>query len=214
MNLPDGPLLQIALDVLETEQAIEIAAEVYPNFDVVEIGTPLIIEEGLAAVERVKEQYPDRLCLADLKIMDAGRLEASSGFRRSADIVTVLAAADDATILGAIEAAEESDGMLMADLINCPDLSGRAKELEQLGVPLLCVHTAYDIQGEGSNPLDDLEAVREAVSCKLAVAGGLTLGMVGDAVSFGADIVVVGGGILNDPSPAEAASAILERLRN
>src|ERR1700730_12467004 len=115
------PLLQLALDFTDLEQALKIAAVAYPYFDLLEIGTPLIIEEGLGALEKLKILYPDKLFLADLKIMDAGHLEAKSGFRRGANVVTVLGLADDSTNQGAIAAAQEYDGYLMADLIGLPD---------------------------------------------------------------------------------------------
>ena len=44
--------------------------------------------------------------------MDAGKIEAAIAFERGADFVTVLAAADDLTIRGAMEAAEASAGNL------------------------------------------------------------------------------------------------------
>ena len=47
MKFKSRPLLQVALDVLCTQQAMEIASEVYPYVDIFEIGTPLIIAEGL-----------------------------------------------------------------------------------------------------------------------------------------------------------------------
>ena len=213
MSRSQPPRLQLAVDVLDIETAVDVVERVHPHFDIVEIGTPLIIEAGLAAVERIKPLCPGKRCLADLKIMDAGRLEASSGFRRGADIVTVLAVADDATIAKAVEAADEHGGQLMADLINAADPARRAVELADLGVSILCVHTAHDTTATGANPLAMLQAVRPVVKCELAIAGGLALDSVGAAVEHGADIGVGGGGILNQPDQRAAAAAIMARLR-
>ena len=213
MGVSQPPRLQLAVDVLDLEVAVDVVERVHPHFDIVEIGTPLIIEAGLAAVERIKPLCSDKQCLADLKIMDAGHIEASSGFRRGADIVTVLGAADDATIAKAVEAADEHGGQLMVDLINVADPPRRAVELADLGVSILCVHTAHDTAAIGANPLAMLQAVRAVATCQLAVAGGLALDTVGAAVKHGADIVVVGGGILNQPDPRAAAAAIMAKLR-
>ena len=106
---------------------VRLPPPLYPHFDLLEIGTPLIIEEGLGALQKLKAQFPDKLFLADLKIMDAGHLEARSGSLRGADVVTVLGAADDSTIRGAIDAAQECNGYLMADLIGLPDPAKRAQ---------------------------------------------------------------------------------------
>ncbi len=212
MSPESRPLLQVALDVLTTRAALELVGQIYPHFDIIEIGTPLIIAEGLSALEAVKAKFPDKKCLADLKIMDAGKLEAASAFKRGADIVTVLGAADDRTVRGAIEASEESGGQLMADLINVRDPYTRAAELSAMKVPIICLHTAFDRRGSGEDIFGLLEMVRPAVGCQLAIAGGLTSDTIGQAVLKGADIVVVGSGIICQPHPQEAACEVMRQL--
>ena len=212
MSLSPRPLLQVAIDVLSTRRALEIVDLIYPYVDIVEIGTPLIIEEGLSALEKIKSRFPDKKYLADLKIMDAGDIEATSAFKRGADIVTVLAAADDLTVRGALDAAQRFGAQVMADLINVADELGRAKELSSMHVPLMCLHTAYDLRDAGKDALVSLQTVRRAVSCRLAIAGGLTLKSIADAVLKGADILVVGGGIINHADPRGTAREIMEKL--
>jgi 3-hexulose-6-phosphate synthase len=212
MNFKSKPLLQVALDVLSTQEALGIAVQIYPHFDILEIGTPLIIGEGLSALETIKAKFPDKKYLADLKIMDAGKIEAASAFKRGADIVTALAAADDLTIRGALDAAEACDGQLMADLINVRDPVARAIELCAMNVPIVCLHTAFDRRGSGQDSLYFLEMVRPVVSCQLAIAGGLTSDAVGSALSKGADIVVVGSGITDQRDPRKVACTIMKQL--
>ena len=208
-----GPYLQLAVDALDTAAALQILDEVHPHCDIVEIGTPLIIEEGLGALEALKSKYSDKLYLADTKIMDAGRMEAESAFRRGADIVTVLALADDQTIRGAVDAASAHRGRIMIDLINAPDPLGRAAELEQFGVHVFCLHTAYDRQKGGELQTTNLRVMRESSNGLLAIAGGIKLEHVRQTVLSGADIVVVGGGIISQPSRDEVAANMMEELR-
>lgn len=200
--------LQIALDCLRVEEALRLMEQVHPYVDIVEIGTPLIFEAGLAAVEQIKSRYPDKSCVADLKIMDAGRVEASSGFKRGADIVTLLGVAADMTVQAALEAAADHGGKVMADLINAPDPVRRCGELDALGVPILCLHTAFDRQGVEKADAQPLAEVRRQTTCRLAVAGGITLDTMPAVIQNGADIVIVGGAIARDPNPGEAAAAM------
>ena len=209
----DLPLLQLAIDTRDLPSALTLADRVYPHYDIAEIGTPLIIEEGLRALEVLKARYPDKHYLADLKIMDAGRLEAESAFRRGADIATILAVADDKTIQGALEAAANYGGQLMADLINAPDPVHRAAELAALGVHIVCIHTAHDLAGQEEDLVGNIEAVRKTVDCRLAVAGGLALEDVDQAVESGADILVFGGAIAGHPEPGEAARQIMHQIQ-
>lgn len=206
------PQLQLAVDVLTTEDAFATVEKVHESIDIIEVGTPLVIECGLRPVELLKERYPESLVLADLKIMDAGHIEASSGFGRGADIVTVLGVADESTIRGALEAAEKGNGKVMADLIQVTDPARRAEELVAMGVHILCLHTAYDRRDESVDPLIELHAVRPVVDVPLGIAGGLKLENAGDVVAGGADIVVVGGAIQNADDPAAMASEIREAM--
>ena len=217
MSSSKYPQLQLAIDVSTEDDALEIVEKVYPFFDIAEIGTPLIIEHGLLPLKQIKERFPDKQYLADVKIMDAGRIEATSAFRAGSNIATVLAVADDQTITHALDVAAELRGQIMVDLINVGDCLERAKQLEALGVRILCLHTAYDLQDDGIDPLAELAAVRQAVDCPLAVAGGLNRDTVGPALERGADIVIVGGAIHKHESPGQAAEEIyhlVERIRS
>lgn len=204
--------LQLALDVLSVHEALRAAEPTAAHVQILEVGTPLVIEAGVKAVRTLKRAYPTHQVVADLKIMDAGRIEALSAFSAGADIVTVLGLASDATIKGAAWAARHTGGLLMADMVNVPDPTQRGRELLELGVHILCLHTAYDRQQENVDPLDELRAVRPAVAGRLAIAGGLKLTHVHEAVHAGADVLVVGGGILNEPDPGAAAAAIADAL--
>lgn len=213
MNLKSRPLLQVAIDVLSLPQALRIVGDVFPHLDIIEIGTPLIINQGLRALETIKARYMGKKYLADLKIMDAGNIEAASAFKRGADIVTVLAAADDLTICGALDAAEAYGGQIMVDLLNVREAVSRAVQLDAMRVPIICLHTAFDRRGPGKDILYLLDLVRPAVNCQLAIAGGLTSDTVGQALSKGADILVVGSGIADQPDPGAVARAIMKELK-
>lgn len=202
--------LQLAIDSASTMDALKIADEVYPNFDIAEVGTPLLIEEGLHALETLKKKYPGKTYLADVKITDAGYIEASSAFKRGGDIVTVLGVSDDVTISAVVKAAGQYHGRVMADMLHVKDQPERARQLEALGIDIICLHTAWDLKDTGIDPLRALVGVRRSVRCEIAVAGGLTMENVGDAVEKGADILVVGAGITKADNPKETAAQIME----
>ena len=203
--------LQVAIDVTCLDEAVRVVDRIGPHVDIIEVGTPLIFEAGLEAVTRLKARSPGRQVLADLKIVDAGYIEARGAFQRGADIVTVLGLADEATINGALWAAQEAGGQVMVDLLQVADEAARARELAGLGVTCFCLHTACDRQGT-VDPLAKLHTLRGAVAVTLAVAGGLGPQTIGAVVTGGADIVVVGGAIVAQPDPAAAAAHIMSLL--
>ncbi len=205
--------LQIALDTLTLEECIALLDETQDYVDVIEVGTPFIIEEGMRPVRELKKRYPKLEVLADTKIMDAGDLEADCAFQAGADIVTVLGASNDATILGAVEAAKRHHGKIMIDMIAVKDIAKRTQEIDAMGVDYICCHTAFDVQNTGKNPLEELVIINQNVkNAKSAVAGGVKLATIDAIVEEGAAIVVVGGAISNAPDRAAMAKAIKERM--
>ena len=109
--------LQLALDSSNGQEARRILENVSDLVDIVEIGTPLIMKEGVKVVAEIKHVYPELEVLADLKIMDAGDIEAKIGFEAGADIVTVLGVAHDVTIRRAVNQARILSKKVMVDLI-------------------------------------------------------------------------------------------------
>lgn len=164
--------LQLALDLVNIPEAKQIVAEVQEHIDIVEIGTPVVINEGLRAVKEIKEQFPSLKVLADLKVMDAGAYEVMKAAEAGADIVTILGATDDATIRGAVEEAKKHNTKILVDMINVKDIETRAREIDALGVDYICVHTGYDLQAEGQSPFEQLRIIKNVVkNSKTAVAG-------------------------------------------
>ena len=110
--------LQLALDSSNSQEARRILEKVSDLVDIVEVGTPLLMKEGVKIVTEIKAAYPQLEVLADLKIMDAGDIEASIGFEAGADIVTVLGVAHDVTIRRVVNQARTLSKKVMVDLLS------------------------------------------------------------------------------------------------
>ena len=188
--------MQLALDLVNIPEGISVVREVEAYVDVVEIGTPVVINEGLRAVKEMKEAFPNLTVLADLKIMDAGGYEVMKASEAGAGIVTVLGATDDSTIKGAVEEAKKHGSEILVDMINVKDIEQRAKEVDALGVDYICVHTGYDLQAAGENSFEQLRTIKRVVkNAKTAVAGGIKLETLPEVIQAQPDLVIVGGGI-------------------
>jgi 3-hexulose-6-phosphate synthase len=200
--------LQVAMDVLTTEDALALAAKVAPSVDIIELGTPLIKAMGLAAVTAIKEAHPDKLVFADLKTMDAGELEADIAFKAGADLVTVLGVAGDSTIAGAVKAATAHGKGIVADLIGVSDKAARAKEVIALGVQFVEMHAGLDEQVEEGFTFDTLLEAGKASGVAFSVAGGVKLATIQSVKDAGADVAVAGAGIYGADDPAAAAAEL------
>ena len=112
--------LQVAFDIQNSDEVLKLVEINGDLIDIVEIGTPLIMKEGLKSVQKIKKEYPNQTVLADLKIMDAGLLEAQIGFDAGADIVSVLGLASKKTLIGVKQTAAKNGRKVMVDMINHP----------------------------------------------------------------------------------------------
>ena len=203
------PILQIALDFINLDQALRVAAEaVEGGADWLEAGTPLIKSEGLEAVRRLKKEFPGKEIVADMKVMDAGRFEVEAAAKAGADIVDVLACASNATITECIETARHFGVQIAVDMIGVPDIAARAREIAALGPDYLVVHTSIDDQMKGGSPFENLEQIAGTVGIPVGVAGGINSETCVHALKHGAGVVIVGGAVTKSSDAREAVADI------
>ncbi|MDJ0348757.1 3-hexulose-6-phosphate synthase [Cryobacterium sp. PH29-G1] len=200
--------LQVAMDVLTTDAALALAAQVAPHVDIIELGTPLIKAEGLRAVTAIKAAHPDKIVFADLKTMDAGELEADIAFAAGADLVTVLGTAGDSTIIGAVAAATKHGKGIVVDLIGVADKVARAREAIALGAQFVEMHAGLDEQAEPGFSLAKLLSQGESAKVPFSLAGGVNLATIKSVQRAGASVAVAGGAIYGADDPAAAAAAL------
>ncbi|MGO3884746.1 MAG: 3-hexulose-6-phosphate synthase [Mycetocola sp.] len=200
--------LQIAMDVLTTEAALELAAAVAEHVDIIELGTPLIKSAGLSAVTAVKAAHPDKVVFADLKTMDAGALEAEIAFAAGADLVTVLGGADDSTIAGAVSAAQQHGKGVVVDLIGVADKAARAREVRELGATFVEFHAGLDEQALPGYSLTGLLEAGESAGVPFSVAGGVGPATIADVQRAGAQVAVAGSAIYSAADPGAAAKEL------
>ncbi|HID27051.1 MAG TPA: bifunctional hexulose-6-phosphate synthase/ribonuclease regulator [Methanosarcinales archaeon] len=206
------PILQVALDVLELDRAIQIASEALDGgVDWIEAGTPLIKSEGMDAIRELRKNFKN-IVLADMKTIDTGAIEVEIAAKAGANIVMILGTADDSTILDAIRSARKYGVELMADLLSVENPVKRAKELEKMGIDYINVHIGIDQQMTGQSAVNLLKEVLNEVKVPIAVAGGLDANSAKLAVGLGANIVIVGGNIVRSSNVTESARKIRDSI--
>lgn len=210
------PIVQVSLDVERIDQALELAEQaVRAGVDWLEAGTPLILGEGLHAVRALKECFPDKPLVADLKTMDGGYLEAEMMAKAGADMVVVMGVAHPATIRAVVRAAKDYDIEVMGDVLAASDKASCARMLEKNGVDYIILHTGYDERREilDASPLDDLDAVVKAVNIPVQAVGGLSIEQAIQMPELGAPLVVIGAPLAIKDDAFQAAGDVEETLR-
>jgi 3-hexulose-6-phosphate synthase/6-phospho-3-hexuloisomerase len=206
--------LQVALDFVNMKRALKVAREAaLGGADILEAGTPLIKSEGLDVVRALKKEFPGIPIVADMKTMDAGRLEMEIAAKAGASFAVVMGAASPATIKECIEAGRNYGLGIGVDTLGVEDVASFARRVEEWGADFLAVHIPIDDQMAGADPLDRVrEARKGATRITLAAAGGIHSESAPAVVGAGADIVIVGGAITKAEDAKRATAEIKKAM--
>jgi 3-hexulose-6-phosphate synthase len=206
------PIVQLSLDLTSLEEALETAeVGVSAGVDWLEAGTPLLLAEGLHAVEGLRKRFPKHPIVADLKTMDGGYLEAEMMAKAGADFVVVMGRAHEATIRRVVDAGRDFGIKVMGDNMVAADRVENARWLESLGVDVIVHHIGFDERGmiAGLSPLDELDDVVRAVSIPVQAVGGLSIEQAIECPRHGAPLVVIGAPLVIDGAAFKPADANL-----
>src|SRR3954451_12691556 len=111
-------LVQIALDFSTIDQAIASARlGVQAGVDILEVGTPLIVAQGVNTIGQLKRAFPDYPVLADYKTMDSGGKNTLLTHQQGGQYMTVCGNAPDETVKSAVAASKETGVKVVVDLI-------------------------------------------------------------------------------------------------
>ena len=203
--------LQTAFDFIDLGRSLEIASQVAPHSQWLEVGTSLIKSEGIRSVREFKARFPANVIVADMKILDAGEREAKLACDNGADIVVVEAGAGDGTVEAARKVARAAGVKLMYDLFGVEDLARSAARARALGMDYLCFHKSTDAAGVGGF-LADFHTFRGLAGLPMAVAGRIDDDTIGELLPLAPETLIIGGAITGAADPGAAARHFRARL--
>lgn len=205
-------IVQVSLDLKTIDDALRMSAiAVEAGADWLEIGTPLVMAEGIRAVKVLRKEYPKHPLIADLKIMDGGYGEAKMYAEAGADAVVVMGRAHDATVQRVCEAGDDFGVLVMGDDMGADDCVAEARRLEALGVGVVLHHIGHDHRTMHRelklSPLTDIPGIVAATTVPVQAVGGLSIDQAVSCPQIGVSIVVFGAPLAIDD---ETSFKILE----
>jgi 3-hexulose-6-phosphate synthase len=217
------PIVQISLDLTTIDHALDHAHKaVRAGVDWLEAGTPLLLGEGLHAVEALRREFPQYPVIADLKTMDGGYLETEMMAKAGATHVVVMARAHPATIKVVVQAGRDFGVKIMGDDLGCDDKPAASRMMQDLGVDYIVHHVGYDERrdpdvvaahgGVPPNPLDELAAIVKAVTIPVQAVGGLSVAQVMELPKYGVHHLVLGAPLTVDANSFKSPSHDMEGL--
>lgn len=217
IRLWDPPYLQVALDLVDLAVVRRVLSQL-PDSDhlLIEVGTPLVKKFGASVVKEIRNVRPSSFVVLDLKTLDTGNLEVRLAADATADAVVISGLAPTKTLELAIKEARKTGVYSVIDMLNVPDPLAVLRSLSALP-DVVEMHRAIDQEAEKHNwaVIAEIKKMASGSDRRLlvAVAGGIRVDTVAEALRSGADIVVTGRAITGSKDIKDAAEQFLSELK-
>ncbi|WP_144554956.1 3-hexulose-6-phosphate synthase [Bacillus sp. X1(2014)] len=196
--------IQLALDRMNIAQAIDLTKKVEDSIDWIEVGTSLIKEFGTASIKEMKQAFPHKKIVADIKTIDNARYEFELCFEAGADVATVMGVSPLVTIDTCMEVANRYQKKVMIDLLNTSDEQKQA--LRKYNDAIFCEHVSKDQQEELGSQNQGTTSTIDFSAFQVAAAGGIKLDSIENLIeSLNPAVVIIGSAITKAENPSEAA---------
>lgn len=214
-RLDNPPYLQLAIDIPDlptVQELLSSLSETSSQRLLLEIGTPLIKNEGLKnAVPVFRHYFPKSYLIADLKTLDVGKLEVSLGAKTGVDACVVSGLAPLPTIKGFIEECQKLALDTWIDTLGTNLETFKPKLLLLDSLPdVIIVHRGIDEEIAGKESVyESISEIKSNLEKLVAIAGGLNLKNVHLAKDHGADIFIIGRAIYQSKNPQKSLDQFL-----
>lgn len=204
--------IQLALDRLTIDEAMELGEKVRDEVDWIEVGTSLIKEFGIESIRRISRAFPDKEIVADVKTNDNAVYEFNMCYEAGAAIATVMGTAPIATIETCVKTADQHGKKVMIDLLNTSE--EQVRQLMAFDSAIFCIHVSKDLQ-EVSGQTSEALKVPEGLlggGYALAAAGGIAPEAIEGLRKMGVNVAIVGSAITKAEDPAAAAQQLRKEM--
>jgi 3-hexulose-6-phosphate synthase len=189
--------LQLALDLLDENEALDVVKEVGKYFDIIEVGTSLLKLCGLSIVYKIKTICPDKIVFIDSKVIDGPEREATLMCASGADMFSMLACATDVSVKKVLQISRNKNVKVIFDMQSVNDYATRCKELKELDAEYLCVHKNSDCGESLTESFKEFLVIKELTGLPIAIAGGINLNSIAEIKKIlNPEIAIIGGAVL------------------
>lgn len=205
--------LQVAIDRVPLDRAVDIAHSLDGKVDIIELGTSIVKDYGLEALKQMDFHLKKSELLIDLKTIDEGEYEFKKGFETSADILTVMGSSSNGTLNQTYQIAQDVKKDIFVDLMEIND--DRLNSMQELPNAIFGLHHSKD-SVESFDAVDTIKQFNDQHPqiSRLAVAGGIDIDQAKKIADQGiADIIIVGGKISGTSDPVSAAQKFMEAIK-
>ncbi len=215
LKIAKPPVIQIALDFATIDEAIAMAQiGIEAGVDWLEVGTPLIVSQGVATIGRMVKAFPDFPVLADYKTMDSGFRNVQRTAEQGGHVMTVCANAPDETVQSAIAESKKCGVWVVVDTIGVKNQAARARQCADWGAHMIYLH--YGADQRKRDPTRDstqwLAELQAAVSIPIGV-GCFSVEDGVRAAAQGADLIAIGHPVISAVDPLKELTHFVREVK-
>ncbi len=201
--------LYISFQQSDVSRAIEQAALLADYADAFSISSVTLLAHGTDAIAQFRAQFPDKLLMADAKIVERGKDALTLLNQVGANWVTAMAGVSNDTIHATCGAAHENGAKIMLDLSDTASKGQVALEAKSLGVDALLFNEPYNAE-DPLNFQSNWEMVRGNTELPIFVAARITRENIEQILAFKPDGIIIDRAIVQADDPAAEAKFFYE----
>jgi len=201
--------LQISFDLQDLDKAIEIGSQVAVHAEILEVGSLLLYKYGIESIRRFRQTFPDKIILADSKIIDRGKEATIILSQGGTDWITIMAGTSKDVIHSTCTAAHELGKKVMLDLLDSSSLGQSALEAKSLGADALLFHKPHD-EEDSLIFLDKWDMVRGNTNLPIFISGKINRDIIHKIIAIQPDGIIIGKSITDAANPGQEAAFFKE----
>ncbi|MFC1894674.1 orotidine 5'-phosphate decarboxylase / HUMPS family protein [Candidatus Dependentiae bacterium] len=196
--------LQISFDLTNLTKALEIAKQVEPYADIIEIGSNLIYHQGVKAIAEFKKQFPEKEIFADLKLVDKVDEIIKIYSEFGANHISILAGTSNAIIQNASKVCRSLGIKIALDLIDAYSMGQSAMDAKALDVDTIIFHGPQETT-QLTELLEEWQNVKGNSTLPIFIAGNINKNNIHKIIPLKPKGIIINGPITNATEPAKEA---------
>ncbi|MBV9691894.1 MAG: orotidine 5'-phosphate decarboxylase [Ktedonobacteraceae bacterium] len=208
-----GRSIQIALDCLDIERAINVAKIAKEEgADFLEVGDPLIKSQGVTAISKIKQATSEIPIVAEMMSADWGQDQVELAATHGADLVFLIGPASQVSVQRAVSMARRLGLILLLD-VPLEASQEWCAAVQKAGVDGLVITTNIDIGSDTPSAEQRAAIIRRWSELPLAVSGGFSPYDLPAMKNMECDIVIIGRSVVDAVDPKSAIGSCVSAFK-
>lgn len=197
--------LQLALNLLDLQQCIDIARTTDQYTDSLQIGSSLLLKYGIRALEEIRTEFPNKEIFAETQIINHGQDISSMSIKAGANWISVMAGTSKEVIHAVASFASQKNKSVILDLFDASSIGQSAMDARKLGVQALLYHNVYNENMESNFALEEWDDLRGNSNLPIYICGNINRDNIEFIASLKPHTIVIGKTVTQAKNPAEEA---------